>query len=122
MEPNARPASVVKCEKHGLHYDSAKANGCITCRREAGEIPAVRSGGAAKSSGSIGAALAVTAVLVGLSAFALQMAHAQLMDWLRSTGNPSVLPTTAASEYQQKQLDGALQEIKEQSQEPADAP
>jgi hypothetical protein len=38
MEPleAKRPTTVVKCEKHGLHYDSTLMNGCVICRREAG--------------------------------------------------------------------------------------
>lgn len=120
MEPMARPTSVVKCEKHGLHYDSAKTSGCVVCRRESGELPPVRPGGAASasasgSSGSLAAALAVTAVLVGMATFAMQMVHGQFTEWLRNTGNPGALPATAATEYQQKQMDGALKELKEQS-------
>ena len=123
MEPMARPTSVVKCEKHGLHYDSAKTSGCVVCRRESGELPPVRPGGAAVasqssgSSGSLGAALAVTAVLVLGATFAMQMVHTEFIKWLRETGNPSAFEGGAATTYQQKQMDGALQELKEQSGE-----
>ena len=117
MELMARPASVVKCEKHGLHYDSAKASGCVVCRRESGELPPPRTGAAAsasasKSSGSLGAALAVTFVLVGVTTFAMQLVHTQFMEWLRNFGNPTALE--AGNTYQQQQMDGALKELKEQ--------
>jgi hypothetical protein len=119
----------VKCEKHGLHYDSAKASGCVVCRREAGELPPVRPGGAAVasrqapgSSGSLGAALAVTAVLVVMTTFALQMVHAQFTEWLRNTGNPSAFSGTEATTYQQKQMDGVLKELKEGTEEPPQTP
>ena len=117
MEPMARPASVLKCEKHGLHYDSAKASGCVVCRRESGELPPPRPGAAASapaagSSGSLGAALAVTAVLVGVTTFAMQLVHTQFTEWLRSIGNSSALE--AGNTYQQQQIDGALKELKEQ--------
>ena len=122
MEPLVRPASVVKCEKHGLHYDSSKASGCVVCRREAGELPPSRPGGAAAasgqasgSSGSLGAALAVTALLVSVTSFAMLLVHSQFTEWIRNTGNPSSFSGTAATNYQQKQMDGALKELKEQS-------
>lgn len=114
MEPMAKPTSVVKCEKHGLHYDSAKTSGCIVCRRESGELPPPRtnSASAAKPSGSLGAALGVTAVLVAMTAFAMQMVHTQFQEWLRNTGNPSAYET--GSTYQQKQMDGVMKELEEQ--------
>jgi hypothetical protein len=122
VEPLARPASVLKCEKHGLHYDSAKASGCVVCRRESGELPPLRPGGAAVasgrasgSSGSLGAALAVTVVLVGVATFAMQMVHTQFTEWIRNTGNSSALE--GGNTYQQKQMDGVLQELKDQSGE-----
>jgi hypothetical protein len=121
MEPMAKPTSVVKCEKHGLHYDSAKTSGCVLCRRESGELPPPRPGAAAASSsasgssGSLGMALAVTAVLVGVTAFAMQGVHTRFQEWLRNTGNTSEVPTMGTA-YQQKQMDGALKELKEQSE------
>lgn len=132
MEPMARSASVVKCEKHGLHYDSAKTSGCVVCRRESGELPPVRPGGAAAassaasgSSGSLGAALAVTAVLVLGATFAMQLVHTEFIKWLRDTGNPSAFEpgVGVATTYQQEQMDGALKELKDQGGEdeiPAD--
>lgn len=115
MEPMAKPTSVVKCEKHGLHYDSSKTSGCVVCRRESGELPPPRATAAAApagSSGSLGTALAVTAVLVAVTAFAMQMVHGQFQEWLRNTGNPSAYET--GSTYQQKQMDGVLKELEQQ--------
>ena len=62
MEPleAKRPTMVVKCEKHGLHYDSSKMDGCVICRREAGGAPAVRPR-------SLGKALAIAALLLVLT-------------------------------------------------------
>ena len=123
MEPVARFASVVKCEKHGLHYDSAKTSGCVVCRRESGELPPVRPGGAAAasspatgSSGSMGAALAVTAVLVVMTTFAMQIVHTQFIEWLRNTGNFS--PLQMGNSYQQQQMQGVMKELEKQSKEP----
>lgn len=122
MEPMAKPTSVVKCEKHGLHYDSARTSGCVLCRRESGELPPPRAGAAAAaapasggSSGSLGMALAVTVALVGVTTFAMQMVHTQFTEWLRGTGNPSAYETGGT--YQQKQMEGVMQELKEQSGE-----
>lgn len=117
MEPMSRNPSVVKCEKHGLHYDSAKASGCVICRRESGELPPVRPAGAAASSaagssGSLGAALAVTAVLVVAATFAMQMVHSQFIEWLQNTGNPSAFET--GNTYQQQQVDGVMKELEDQ--------
>lgn len=65
MEPleAKRPTTVVKCEKHGLHYDSSLMDGCVICRREAGGGPAVR----AARPRSLGKALAVAALLLVLT-------------------------------------------------------
>lgn len=121
MEPMAKPTSVVKCEKHGLHFDSSKTSGCVLCRRESGELSPPRPGAAAAassasgSSGSLGLALAVAAVLVGMTAFAMQSVHTRFLEWIQDTGNPSAYET--GNTYQQKQMDGALQELREQSGE-----
>jgi len=124
MEPMAKPASVVKCEKHGLHYDSAKTSGCVVCRRESGELPPPRPGAtaspAARSSGSLGTALAVTAALVAVTTLAMQLVQTQFQEWLRKTGNPSAYETGAT--YQQKQMEGVLKELKAGSTEPAETP
>jgi hypothetical protein len=70
MEPleAKRPTTVVKCEKHNLHYDSSKMNGCVICRREAGGAPVVRTA-PPRSLGKalvIGAILLLTLTLAGL--------------------------------------------------------
>jgi hypothetical protein len=52
---------------------------------------------------------------VGVTTFAMQLVHTQFTEWLRNTGNPSEFTGTAATAYQQKQMDGALKELKEQS-------
>jgi len=115
VDPMARPASVVKCEKHGLHYDSAKANGCVVCRREAGEPPPPRQ--AAPGSGSLGMPLAVAAVLILVTAFALQAAHGQLQDWLRTDKpvQPGISAAGMPTPDEQKQMEKVLEELKQQS-------
>lgn len=74
MEPRA--SSVVKCEKHGLHYDSSRMSGCVICRREAGGGGSMaRPVAGAAASGSLGQALAVTGVLLALTTAALFFTH-----------------------------------------------
>ncbi|HVG09424.1 MAG TPA: hypothetical protein VNM67_17095 [Thermoanaerobaculia bacterium] len=69
-----RPATAVKCEKHGLHYNPATMDGCVICRREAGgSVPA-------RSDGSMGKALAITAVLLLLTTACLYFAHGMVME------------------------------------------
>jgi len=121
MEPTGKPRTVVKCEKHGLHYDSARQSGCVICRREAGELPGAPAAAAARPAagvdgprGSIGAALAVTAVLIAVAAFAMLPVHATFIEWLRGRENQNAFET-AASRHNQKQMEGALKELKEQS-------
>lgn len=123
MEPAARPSTVVKCEKHGFFYDSAKVSGCAVCRRESGELPPVRSSGSARAAGSapggsLGGALAVTALLVGGTTFAMSALHSTFLGWLRDTGNGSQYDQM--NTYQQQQMDGALQELKGEGEDGED--
>lgn len=70
-----RSSSVVKCEKHGLHYDSSTMSGCVICRREAsGEATGVRTATEA-ASGSLGQALIVTLILLALTTGGLFFTH-----------------------------------------------
>jgi hypothetical protein len=71
-----RQTTAVKCEKHGLHYNPATMDGCVICRREAG-------GGtrtASAPSGSMGQALAVTAVLLLLTTACLYFVHGMVIE------------------------------------------
>lgn len=82
-----RPATAVKCEKHGLHYNPATMDGCVICRREAGGgTAAVRA--AAPGGGSMGRALAVTAVLLLLTTVCLYFVHGMVVKSFR--GAPGV--------------------------------
>lgn len=72
-----RTATAVKCEKHGLHYNPATMDGCVICRREAGGGTAVRS---AASGGSMGQALAVTAILLLLTTACLYFLHGMVAE------------------------------------------
>ncbi len=72
-----RPTTAVKCEKHGLHYDPSTMDGCVICRREAGG-GTVRT--AARSDGSMGKALAVTAVLLLLTTACLYFVHGMVIE------------------------------------------
>ncbi len=73
-----RPATAVKCEKHGLHYNPATMDGCVICRREAGGSTATVT--AARSDGSMGKALAITAVLLLLTTACLYFAHGMVIE------------------------------------------
>ena len=74
-----RATTAVKCEKHGLHYDPSRMDGCVICRREAGGGgTAVRT--ASAPSGSMGQALAVTAVLLLLTTACLYFAHGMVIE------------------------------------------
>lgn len=82
-----RSSTVVKCERHGLHYDSAKMAGCVICRREAGGVAGVAgvangsaAAGSSAGSGSLGGALAVTALLLAATTGALFLTHSVLVD------------------------------------------
>lgn len=76
-----RASSVVKCEKHGLHYDSSRTSGCVICRREAGGGSVARpTAGPAATSGSLGQALAVTGVLLALTTAALFFTHGFMVE------------------------------------------
>lgn len=122
-EPISRPSTVVKCEKHGFFYDSAKVSGCAVCRRESGELPPPRPAGAARpapvASGSLGPALAVTVLLIGVTTFAMSMVHSTFIGWLRDTGNPSGYDQV--NTYERQQMDGALKELKELGSDQSEA-
>ncbi len=85
-----RSSTVVKCERHGLHYDSAKMAGCVICRREAGGATGLANGsaaaGAPAGSGSLGGALAVTALLLAAAAGALYLTHGAVAESFQSAG------------------------------------
>ena len=75
-----RSTTVVKCEKHGLHYDSARMDGCVICRREAGGGTVARPAASPAPSGSMGQALAVTALLLVLSTACLYFIHGMAIE------------------------------------------
>ena len=80
----------VKCEKHGLHYDPSKSDGCVICRREAGggaTAAAVRTA----PQGSLGQALAVTAVLLLLTTACLYFVHGLVIESFRGGGEANAL-------------------------------
>ena len=82
-----RTTTAVKCEKHGLHYNPATMDGCVICRREAG-------GGtrrAASPSGSMGQALAVTAVLLLLTTACLYFLHGMVIESFQRGGEVDAL-------------------------------
>jgi hypothetical protein len=73
-----RSSSVVKCEKHGLHYDSSTMSGCVRCRREvSGGTVEMRTAKEA-ASGSLGQALIVTVILLALTTAGLYLTHGLL--------------------------------------------
>jgi hypothetical protein len=69
-----RPATAVKCEKHGLHYNPSTMDGCVICRREAGGSTV------AQGDGSMGKALAITAVLLLLTTACLYFVHGMVIE------------------------------------------
>lgn len=105
MEGQGKPATVVKCETHGLHYDSAKFSGCVRCRREAGELPPAGAGAAAvaaaQPSGALGPALGVTLLLLALTAFILHTLHLQVVSSIRSMSGPAAFESPADRDMQQ---------------------
>lgn len=80
-----RSSTVVKCEKHGLHYDSSTMSGCVICRREAGGGPTEASGSSGTrtvveaKSGSLGQALLVTLGLLALTTAGLYLTHGMMV-------------------------------------------
>ena len=85
-----RTTTAVKCEKHGLHYDPSRMDGCVICRREAGGGgTAVRA--ASAPSGSMGQALAVTAVLLLLTTACLYFVHGMVIDMFQGKGEVNAL-------------------------------
>lgn len=92
-----RPSTVVKCEKHGLHYDSSKTTGCVICRREAGGGTATMAarGAASAPRGSLGQALAVTAILLVLATACLYFVHGMAIEafqaWTNGSGDANAL-------------------------------
>lgn len=87
-----RPTVSVKCEKHGLRYNPATTDGCVICRREAGGGAAPgRSAAAAAPSGSMGQALAVTAILLLLTTACLYMLHGMVAGIFQGTGQVDAL-------------------------------
>ena len=81
-----RPTTAVKCEKHGLHYNPATMDGCVICRREAGG--GARTAAASAPSGSMGQALAITAVLLLLTTACLYFVHGMVIESFQ--GKPEV--------------------------------
>lgn len=83
-----RPTMAVKCEKHGLHYNPATMDGCVICRREAG-------GGSAAArpadGGSMGKALAITAVLLLLTTVCLYFVHGMVIESFGKTAEVDAL-------------------------------
>ena len=84
-----RTTTAVKCEKHGLHYNPATMDGCVICRREAGGgRTAVRT---AAPSGSMGQALAVTAVLLLLTTACLYFVHGMVVESFQGASEVNAL-------------------------------
>ena len=82
-----RTTTAVKCEKHGLHYDPSRMDGCVICRREAGGGTAA----AGKADGSMGRALAVTAVLLLLTTACLYFLHGMVIETFQRGGEVNAL-------------------------------
>jgi hypothetical protein len=116
MEGGAKRPTVVKCEKHGLHYDSATQTGCVICRREAGQpargAAAAAPGGAATAApgGSLGMALAMTALLLAGTAFGLLAAHEAVSRSLQRFMSPGEAFSGGGNAFE-KSLDRDLQAL-----------
>ena len=112
-EAEPKRSMAVKCEKHGLHYDSATQTGCVICRREAGgmaparaavAVPAPPAGtgpvrtpdaaaagtavaavaaGAATPRGAMGPALLVAGLLVAAASVGLYALHSAVADYVK---------------------------------------
>lgn len=105
-----RPTTAVKCEKHGLHYNPATMDGCVICRREAGggTAPGRSAAAAAAPSGSMGQALAVTAVLLLLTTACLYMLHSMVAGSFKGTREVNALD--AGYGYEEPIQDAAFPE------------
>lgn len=80
-----RSSTVVKCEKHGLHYDSSTMSGCVLCRREAaGGATGTRKMATEAASGSLGQALLVTLILLMLTTAGLYLTHGLVVQKLKA--------------------------------------
>lgn len=84
-----RPTTAVKCEKHGLHYNPATMDGCVICRREAGG--GTRTAASSAPSGSMGQALAVTAVLLLLTTACLYFVHGLVVESFQGAAEVNAL-------------------------------
>lgn len=90
--PQAKASRLVKCDRHGLHYDPEKMSGCVICRREAGG--SAPQGGAAYGGASAATAsapsglalhLGIAAVLCLAGGFALFSVHSAIAAVLNGT-------------------------------------
>ena len=112
MDGAAKRATVVKCERHGLHYDAATMTGCVLCRRETGGAPTPgpqAATSATSSSGpSLGAALGTTALLLALATLGLTALHRTLAETLSAFGGDAAFaspdPTQQMDEEIRRQL------------------
>lgn len=120
--------SLVKCERHGLHYDPAKMSGCVICRREAGgalpapsvdvpgatvgAVPGVAAAAVGGSgSGSLAAPLLVAAGLCLGMAFALYELHGAVGAYVRTGGGYTGEEMPEVSTDQSRQMEEALKEL-----------
>lgn len=83
-------ASVLKCELHGLHYDSEKMSGCVICRREAGGTRAQEPIDLPRLGTSLRPLLVTTGLILG-AGFLLNSFHEAAATYVRSFGSAGTL-------------------------------
>lgn len=117
MEGGKDNPDIVFCERHGLHYNSAKVSGCVVCRREAGEVigpepvpAAAAAGPRAEPSVPMATALGLAAALIAASSIALVQVHEIAVSAFQGfTGQFAA--EVAASEELSEQERAALEEL-----------
>jgi hypothetical protein len=117
MEGGKENPDIVFCERHGLHYNSAKVSGCVVCRREAGEVigaepvpAAAASGPRTEPSVPMAAALGLAAALIGVSSIALVRVHEIAVDAFQGFAEPMAAEMAAAEELSAQER-AALEEL-----------
>jgi hypothetical protein len=84
---SSRSTASVLCGKHSLHYDPAKASGCVLCRREQRELASVSGRGIAWFGGILALGLVALAAAAGMRALVHREASA-------ASAKPEGAPTT----------------------------
>jgi len=98
---DAGSVDVRLCEKHGIRYNAALQNGCVRCRKEAGDAgPSPRTSAAAGGDGSALPALLVTLLLILATGGALYGLHAMAYAGVESALDELEQPAREPSRFE----------------------